>query len=171
MIVWGTRLFGKVDEVPGLFHVATQFFHVWYVPLIPLGTHLVFEEGGEGWQGLPVRLSLKSVTVAWVRGFAAAGAIVFGLIGLTEGSGWNPTLTRALVCAALFALLKFYRGFRRASYERAVELAEEADLPPSARIMLDVEYGVLDAEQAEQALLALAPDEDADKEALPPDDA
>jgi 4-amino-4-deoxy-L-arabinose transferase-like glycosyltransferase len=171
MIIWGMRLFGKVDEVAGLFHVATSFFHIWYVPLIPLGSHLVLGQTGEGWKGIPVRLSLKSVTVAWVRGFAAAGAIVFAIIGLTKGSGWNQSLLRALVCAALFALLKFYKGFRKASYERAIELADEAGLPPNVRVLLDVEYGLLDADQAEQALQELAAEEDADEEAPPPADA
>ena len=169
MIIWGTRLFGKVDEVPGLFHVATSFFHIWYVPLVPLGSHLVFEQTGEGWQGVPVGLSLKSVTVAWVRGFAAAGAIVFAILGLTEGSGWNQSLMRALVCAALFALVKLYKGFRRASYERVIELAAEAGLPPEIRILLDVKYGILDAEQGQQALQALAPEGQAGDETPPAD--
>lgn len=165
MIVWGTRLFGKVDEVPETFYVATAFFHIWYVPLIPLGSHIVFRESSEGWEGVPIRLSLKSVTVAWVRGFAVLGAIVFTILGLTMGSGWNRFLTRAVGCAALFLLLKLYKGFRRPSYERAVELADAANLPPGLRIMLDVEYGVIDAEQAKQALQALARPKGTDKRA------
>lgn len=107
-------------------------------------------ESGEGWRGVPVRLSLKSVTGAWVRGFAAAGAVVFALIGLTEATGWNQSLARALGRGALFALLKLYKGFRKASYERAVELADEAGLPAGMRVLLDVEYGVLDTEQADR---------------------
>jgi len=35
VIVWGSRLYGKVDVVPGFFHVATRFGHVYYLPLIP----------------------------------------------------------------------------------------------------------------------------------------
>lgn len=160
MIVFGTRLYGKVDDVAGYFHVATAFFHIWYVPLIPLGSHLVVRESGEGWEGVPVRLSLKSVAVAWVRGFAIAGAVVFAIIGLTEGTGWNRSLLRALGCAALFAVLMLYKGFRRASYERAVELAEQANLPPGIRVMVDLEYGVLTEEQAKQAIQALAAGEE-----------
>jgi hypothetical protein len=38
IIVWGSRLYGKVDAVPGLFHVATRFGHIWYLPLIPMGS-------------------------------------------------------------------------------------------------------------------------------------
>lgn len=155
MIVFGTRLFGKVDEVPGYFFVATDFFHIWYLPLIPLGSHLVFGEGDEGWQGVPVRLSLKSVAVAWLRGFAIAGAVVFAIVGLVQG-GWNDSLLRALGCAALFAVLKLYKGFRKATYERAVELAEQANLPPGIRVMVDLEYGVLTEEQAKRAIEALA---------------
>jgi hypothetical protein len=88
---------------------------------------------------------------------------VFTILGFALGSGWNRFFTRAVGCAALFALLKAYKGFRRPSYERAVELAEAANLPPGLRIVLDREYGVLDAEQARQALQALARPKDADR--------
>src|SRR6266540_5163364 len=35
MIVRGTGLYGKVDEVPKLFHVATLFRQAWFVPIVP----------------------------------------------------------------------------------------------------------------------------------------
>ena len=44
VIVWGTLEAGKVDEVPKLFHVETRFGHVYYLPLIPLGSVAVFEK-------------------------------------------------------------------------------------------------------------------------------
>src|SRR3989442_10481906 len=46
MGVFGTRLFGQADRVAGLFCVRTRFFHINFVPLIPLASYLVFEEKG-----------------------------------------------------------------------------------------------------------------------------
>ena len=68
IIIWGSKLFGKTDEVPELFHVATKFGHLWYIPLIPLGSHLVLEESDEGWRGLELPMSGKSVRLATFRG-------------------------------------------------------------------------------------------------------
>jgi hypothetical protein len=48
IIIWGSRLYGKTDEVPGLVQVATRFGHFDYLPLIPMGSHLIFEETGDG---------------------------------------------------------------------------------------------------------------------------
>ena len=41
MSVFGTRHFGKVSIVPNLFYVATKFFHINFVPLIPLGSSVI----------------------------------------------------------------------------------------------------------------------------------
>ena len=35
VFVFGSRLYGKVDEVPGIGHVATKFAHFDYMPLVP----------------------------------------------------------------------------------------------------------------------------------------
>jgi hypothetical protein len=42
-ITYGTLKLGMADRLPGLFHVVTEFAHFDYVPLIPLGSVLVFE--------------------------------------------------------------------------------------------------------------------------------
>ncbi|QRN93605.1 hypothetical protein JRI60_31070 [Archangium violaceum] len=39
--VRGTWLFGKVDVVPELGHVATKFFHINLVPLVPIESYFV----------------------------------------------------------------------------------------------------------------------------------
>src|SRR3954468_4659567 len=81
LIIWGSRLYGKVDEVPGMFHVATKFGHLWYIPLIPIGSHIVLEQSGRSWRGMPVGLSGKSVLAAWLRGGGIAG-MIFSAIGI-----------------------------------------------------------------------------------------
>jgi hypothetical protein len=72
MIVVGTRLYGKVDEVPGLFHLATEFFCLNFVPLIPLRSFLVFS-GTE--RGIPMRLSGKSMFFAYLRVALLVGVV------------------------------------------------------------------------------------------------
>ena len=79
MIIWGTRLYGKVDGIEGIGYVATKFAHIWYIPVIPLSSWLVLAEHGEGWRGIPIGFSLKSIFVTWLR----VGAIVAMLPVLT----------------------------------------------------------------------------------------
>src|SRR5262245_19176349 len=76
ILIYGSRLYGKTDEVKGLFHVATKFGHLWYLPLFPLGSHLVFERTENGWRGVPLSLQWKSVLLAWAR----TGMVVFTLV-------------------------------------------------------------------------------------------
>src|SRR5262245_22763382 len=74
IVFYGTQMYGKVDKVPMLGHVATSFFYLQFVPLIPLGSYLVLEDG----QGsIGVGFSFKSLLVAWLR-----TALVFGAFGL-----------------------------------------------------------------------------------------
>jgi hypothetical protein len=58
----------------------------------------------------------------------------------------------ALAAASAVALLPLYRlqFFRAASYERAMEIARLAGLSPEQKLMLEVAYGRMNAEQAER---------------------
>jgi hypothetical protein len=89
MIVFGNRLFGKVEEVPGMFHVATKFFHVNFVPLLPFESWIVVsgsqEHGllGSRWQGFRLSsLRWGSALMAWLR-----FGLVLGAVGLLVGGG------------------------------------------------------------------------------------
>lgn len=79
MIIAGTRTMGKVDTVPGVAHVATQFFHVWFLPLLPLRS-LVVDESGAGNRGVPIAMSYKSVIVGYFRGWALMGGILLMVV-------------------------------------------------------------------------------------------
>src|SRR5262249_49788159 len=83
IFIWGFRLFGRVDEVPGIFHVATKFFHIWYIPLIPVGSHLVLGRTSTGAFGKAVPFRFKSVILAWARALCVVAALFFG---------WQATL-------------------------------------------------------------------------------
>jgi len=159
MIVFGKRLYGKVDLVPGLFYVATNFVHIWYVPLVPLGSNLIIHEDKEGWQGMPLGLSFKSFLVAWLRGASIAGAVIFAIFALGEpGSRY---WIRAGICAATFVITKWAKVFTHASPDRARELAERVGLSPSGQILLDLHCGEIDEDEAVRRHEAL-PDDDGD---------
>lgn len=164
IIIWGSRLYGKVDEVPGMFHVATKFGHLWYIPLIPMGSHLVVQRTGQGWRGVPIGLSGKSVLVAWLRAGGIAGMIIAGIGMAAEAN--DPHGPLGLIAAAvLFAvclvvtIFAFAAKFlRHASYERAKTLADTIKLTDEGRILLELRFKRLTQEQAKAALEEVAKD-------------
>ena len=81
-MVYGSRLFGKVDVVPGMFWVATKCGHLNFFPLFPMQTYIVVSQQGTTWNGLPVGLSGKSFLVAWLRACCWLGMIIGGIMGL-----------------------------------------------------------------------------------------
>ncbi len=87
VIYYGTKLFGKVDRVPGIGFVATRFFHVQGFPLFPLGSYAV-HDGSDGTPGafleIPLGLRLKSVLAGYLRASFAMAALSFGTLGLLE---------------------------------------------------------------------------------------
>lgn len=110
MIVYGSRLFGKVDAVGSLFHVATRFAHVWYIPLFPLGSWIVTEESGNGWRGFQIPLNLKSVFVAWLRGALVVAALVCGFMAMTATErSQSPVPMTILAAAAVASMVATYR--------------------------------------------------------------
>ena len=65
VIIWGTTHAGKVDEVPGMFHVVTQFGHLYYIPLIPTGSYIVLDKHSDGgFRGVSIPISFKSWLIA-----------------------------------------------------------------------------------------------------------
>jgi hypothetical protein len=140
LIIWGQRLYGKVDEVPGLFYVRTRFFHIYYIPLFPLQTFIVLagSETGNGFKGKATSMSFKSVLFGWLRGGCVVGAIA-GLIGAIinacqlGGADAEDALVGLIASAVLAVVCVFgyWLSTRlvRASYERALQLAEELGIP------------------------------------------
>ncbi len=88
VIIYGTRLCGVVDEMPDGSYVATRFFHIMYIPILPLRTYWVISEEGRSFRGHRLPLSLKSILVAFLRTFLLAlglGAIAVGILAMVEG--------------------------------------------------------------------------------------
>jgi hypothetical protein len=83
IVIYGTRFYGEVDSYGGQRQL-TKFFHIYYVPLVPVDTLWVTRELDEGYNGHAVRMSGRSVLAGYARVWgpvAAVGAIVAGSIG------------------------------------------------------------------------------------------
>ena len=65
---WGRKLFGRVDCVPGLFCVATEFYYVWSCPIVPLRSVIVVAESPGQWKGKTIELCWRSVFLGWLVG-------------------------------------------------------------------------------------------------------
>jgi hypothetical protein len=164
VIIWGSVNAGKVDEVPGgMFHVVTRFGHLYYVPLIPMGSFIVLEKMSDGsFNGAPIPLSFKSILAGWIRGgsiVAMIGAVIGTLIMALDKNGppfgWVlPVLIGAIAAVSLFLSYKL-KMFTEASYERAIELARIVGMGETGLLMLEVTYGRLSAAQADAQLARL----------------
>jgi hypothetical protein len=82
IVIYGTRHYGKVDSHEGQ-HQLTKFFHVYYVPLIPISTMWVTRTTENGFAGHDVKMSLRSVVAGYARVWgpvAAVGALATGSV-------------------------------------------------------------------------------------------
>lgn len=156
-IVWGTRMMGKVDAVPGVGHVATKFFYLQYVPLIPVETYLVFREVGEQIHGVQIPFSPKSILVAWLRTgcvVAAVGLLIAGFIAISERHPADGAMcfvgTGLMIGAFIYSY--YFGPISKAGYNRAMDLARRANLGPEQFLAIEITYGRMSAEQAEQEL-------------------
>jgi hypothetical protein len=142
VIVWGTRLYGKVDHVPGLFYVATHFAYVQFIPLFPTSSYLILDgtEGSQGFQGVKIPMNGKSVLVGYLRAaLLVLGLVLIGL-GIAEMSR-DKLVGAALIVAGLACGLFFLLSYKltRPGPQRAVRLAREAGIAPEvvAKYFLD----------------------------------
>ena len=149
MVIFGHRLFGKVDAVPNVGFVATRFFHIDYVPLVPTQCWLVFEQKGRSWRGVRIPFSFKSLLLAWLRPIALVAGVIASVVAVVAYTGkphpdWSEIGLELVVAAvgyAVFAFLMMHKSVTRASYARAVELARLAKLNDAAMSALSAAYG------------------------------
>src|SRR5258706_11011021 len=97
--VYGSRLYGKVDQVPGEFYVATEFFHSNFITVWPQRSWLIFHEAKEGWYGVRIPMSLKSVAVAYLRCACTLCAVALGLETILFVSAWAQDGHHAMVAS------------------------------------------------------------------------
>jgi hypothetical protein len=111
IVLYGTRFYGQVDSHGGQ-HQLTKFFHIYYVPLIPVGTLWVTRELDQGYSGHAVQMSGKSVLAGYARVWgpvAAVGALAAGSVGGILAAG---------AVAALSAWTWSWRSVRNAREKR-----------------------------------------------------
>jgi hypothetical protein len=138
IIYFGTRLYGKTHVVPKTCHVATCFFHIYRVPLIPLRSWIVTSQTGSRWQGIKTTLSLKSVFLAWLRAalvLVSMSACVWGAIELfLKRAGADRELIAA--CAGLtvasFVLWRASYAFSTADPDKTRELLTKLGMSEEA---------------------------------------
>ena len=141
VFVHGSRLYGKVDQVPGLFYVATMFFHVQFIPVIPYQSLLMLDApkaAGQG-RGIRIRLSAKSIFFTWLRticllaGILLTGSALVYVTELLQGrAGRHYELLTVVAGLALACFLGFWLSYRlsRAGIARALKLARQAGIAP-----------------------------------------
>lgn len=146
--VFGSRLMGKVDEVPGLFHVATKFWHINFLPLVPMQSYVILGKNGGSFRGVPIPMSGKSVLAAWGRSIGVLAALIggiFALVAFTNPRGPDQEafllLGVAVFGGAGAAFTWFYRGFTRASFDRACHLGRLIGLNEQGMNMICQAYG------------------------------
>jgi hypothetical protein len=148
MSVYGTHYLGKINVVPGLFHVATKFFHINFVPLVPLGSAIVFANsdhtmanGQLGILAVKLPFNWPSFFMAYLRTIlwiCLLASIIFFAVNLIPApknvtaanfygfSGLNLLSANALAVAVSCALLYWSHRASVAGRERALELAQLA---------------------------------------------
>jgi hypothetical protein len=129
IVFFGSRNYGKVDHVPGLFYVVTGFFYIQFIPLFPTGSILVLDDGKE--RGFKLGMSGKSIFFAYLRAALIIGgpaAILFGVLELMK----NPPVSIGLIIVGVVATVFFFLSYKLAkpSPQRALRLANQAGIPP-----------------------------------------
>lgn len=166
-IVWGSGLYGKTDEIPGLGYVATKFGHLYYLPLFPSGSNFVIEKTSDGWQGAPIRFSGKSFMMAWLRALLLIGSLISVIVFLvTAGDPGGRGVVGAPIAAGIaclgclgawFATTRM-KLFTQASYERALQIADEVGFSDEARVIIDFVYERITQQEADRRFDALGED-------------
>lgn len=182
MLLFSTedRHVGRVDRVPGLFHVATRFICFNFVPFFPRSYSCVVvengmngEQPGESWC-VHIGRSWRSVFYFWLRVaapcLAVAATVQFGsctshhfrpVFENERTEWWSIPVSAAAAAALWFAAFRVIR-VPRAGHARALELAE---LTGMRKDLVELIYHA----HAGSGVQPPHPIQDADDLKLPPD--
>lgn len=165
IVVWGSKLYGKVDEIAGLGYVATQFGHLFWIPLIPMNSYFVTDKTQHRFEGVQLGLCWKSVLVGYARvfsvlfllaGFGAANALFNPTEALDPARVPSQYVVLALgVLAIPVCLAVNMSAVRQANYDTACELANRAGFDDRMRTYIDFSYGRISEDQADQRFAEL----------------
>jgi hypothetical protein len=121
IIVYGTRCFGRADAIEGLGHVSCRFVHIMFVPLVPIETIFMTDDG----RGAKLPFSFKAAASGWLRGGALVTGIACVFAALANFSGGDLITGAATAVVAALSLASFpFWGlvFGRCSEQRRSEL-------------------------------------------------
>jgi len=161
IVIFGSNTYGRIDSIPGLGYVATEFFHLYYLPLIPYRTRFVVRKDAGGFEGGNLPLSFKSILTAWVRTASLLVlllVVTLGLFNLTDNRvDFRERFFWCLGMAVigLVVLWLHYGLFKVASYSNAMALADQLAMDPRLRIYIDMQYERISEQEAEKRLDAL----------------
>jgi hypothetical protein len=97
-VYFGTRFYGHLQQEDGS-AIATRCFHLYFLPVIPLGTYRVYGE-----RGGPEKFSFKSLFAAFFKSWGFAAAVGLAALSLTSSWAYHPGLAAyAVVSLVLFA--------------------------------------------------------------------
>ena len=132
VIVYGTRFYGKV-KAAGRSFLATRFVHIWYIPLVPVGTQLVLEDNGGSYKGMAAPFSITSMLAAYLRVWgpiAVIASVAIGASSLDDFSddgfamavigGFTALVTLALLVATILAWVVLGKLSQEEKKQRAV---------------------------------------------------
>jgi hypothetical protein len=150
MSVYGSRLLGKVDVVPGMFFVATKCGHINFVPLIPMQSYIVLGQSGNKFNGIKIPLSWKSFGMAWLRCLGWFGILIGAilmLVGFTahyeaRPEEWVPGAVAIGLGIVVLVVAYKFKPLTHASYERAQKLGEIAKLNEEGMAQLRAIYAM-----------------------------
>ena len=120
------RLFGQVDRVPGCFHVATAFVHLFGLPLMPRGSYLVAERDAARFSIPPAPRSRRW---AYLRAMLGLAAVAGAVVGVAAASSARPLVAVGsfFLAAACWASLRWSLRQTWAGERRAWELARQLE--------------------------------------------
>ena len=163
IFIWGSRLYGKSEQVKGVWHVATRFGHLWFLPLFPVsGSFAVLDKD----QGASIPISAKSVLVTYLRGWGIPLSVILGVIGVSgimaqQIAGGVGFLAAGLVaCGVLIWTYMPGSWFMRCSPERAREIGAKIGLNDAEKLLVELAVGAIDHATFDKALEDLERDLD-----------
>ncbi len=167
ILIFGSRTYGSVDSIRGLGYVATEFFHLYYIPVVPYRTRFVIKQEAEGFIGGTLPLDWKSITVAWLRTVGLLATLFFLAVAVLAMMNPLSSWLARLVLLALLALsgsllwVSYSSWARVASYQRALTLARDLKMDPRLCIYIDLIYDQINQAEADRRLdqLGFAADE------------
>jgi hypothetical protein len=143
MIHFGTRFYGSGRRIDGVGDVRTRFFHINYVPLVPLGSWLLQPGSTQGWR--LSRLQWGSAGMAWLRTALIVSLVVLPFVATVNwfgDSSQRPTAWGA-IAATLAAACALFWTFRRdeVPFEEAARLVALAGSPSDLVLAVQNRYG------------------------------